>query len=334
VDFTGTLSFLPTHSNYGGLNSHLYLASFNRCTSKATFTEDFPELVLGIDSEACADIDEIPEDQTDRPLYPSETFLTANEHSLDAFTLSGEFRQNNHSVKAIITGSANVQRDSWGEASTPVALYDLLSTTEVSGSNEQISSGYLDSNNAFGATIEDLIDFTNEFNDQTNYSYDVIQQDINNLGIALEFETSEISDITGLSISTSANSNPLLSLDVALGSRRLDFDITNHSGTDLLDELGSDITEFSNNLSDHGVDINEYYNFAGFDFNEDLMHKLSITDQNNTQLYIFESCPLLLISCDNIGSVMVNNKTAATISYDQENDVYIIRYNDDSFEVL
>ena len=254
-------------------------------------------------------------------------------YGLDELTLSGEFRQNNQSVKAILTGSVNTRRDSWGGVTAPGDLSDLLPNTE---NFDQIPGGYAESNNAFGTTIEDLIDLTNEFNDLTNYSYDVRQQDINNLGIALEFETSAASDITGISISASSiYQNQLLSLDVALGSSRLEFDITNHRGSDLLDELGTNIDEFSDNLYYHyGVDIYDYYDFSGFDLNYDLMRKLSVTDQNNTQLHIFESCPFLLISCDDIGSITVNNKTAATISYDQENDVYIILYNDDSFEVL
>lgn len=326
VNFTGTLSFLPKHSNYGGIYSHLTLANFNRTASNVYFTEDFPILELGIDTQ---DVYE----SNDRPLYTSDMVIMGDLYGLDELTLSGEFRQNNQSVKAILTGSVNTRRDSWGGVTAPGDLSDLLRMTE---NFDQIPGGYAESNNAFGATIEDLIDLTNEFNDLTNYSYDVRQQDINNLGIALEFETSAASDITGISISASSiYQNQLLSLDVALGSSRLEFDITNHRGSDLLDELGTNIDEFSDNLYYHyGVDINDYYDFSGFDLNYDLMRKLSVTDQNNTQLHIFESCPFLLISCDDIGSITVNNKNAATISYDQENDVYIILYNDDSFEVL
>lgn len=326
VNFTGTLSFLGPHSNYGGLYSHLTLANFNRTASNAYFTEDFPILELGLDTR---DIYE----PNDRPLYSSDMIIMGDLYGLDELTLSGEFRQNNQSVKAILTGSVNTQRDSWGGITAPGDLSDLLPITE---NFDQIPGGYAESNNAFGATIEDLIDLTNKFNDLTNYSYEVKQQDINNLGIALEFETSATSDITGINISTSSiNSNQPLSLDVALGSSRLEFDITNHRGEDLLHELGTNIDEFSDNLYyDYGVDIYDYYDFSGFDLNYDLMRKLSVTDHNNTQLYIFESCPFLLISCDDIGSITVNNKTAATISYDQENDLYIILYNDDSFEVL
>ncbi|MFL2499827.1 MAG: hypothetical protein ACJ0QY_02955 [Porticoccaceae bacterium] len=328
VDFSGTLSFLEPHSNYGGLYFHLTLVGFNRSVSNAYFTEEFPILELGLDTQ---DIYE----SNDRPLYTSDMEITGGLYGLNALTLSGEFRQNNQSVKAILTGSVNTQRDSWGGITEPGDLADLISRTEVTGIFDQISGGDAVSNDAFGATIEDLIDLASEFNVQTNYSYDLKQQDINNFGIALEFETSATSDITGISISTSGiNTNQLLSLDVALGSSRLEFDITNHRGEDLLDELGTNMNEFSDNLFDYGVDIDDYYNSTGFNLTDSLMRKLSVTDQNNTQLHIFESCPFLLISCDNIGSITVNNKTAATISYDQENDVYIVLYNDDSFEVL
>jgi hypothetical protein len=338
VNFTGTLSFLPKHSNYGGIYSHLTLSNFNRTVSKVYFTEDLPILELGLDSDLDATSGELinpitPPESDDRPLYTSDMVTMYDLYGLDELTLSGEFRQNNQSVKAILTGSVITRRDSWGGVTVPVDLSDLLAITE---NFDQIPGGYAESNNAFGTTIEDLIDLTNEFNDLTNYSYDVRQQDINNLGIALEFETSAASDITGISISTSnINSNQPLSLDVALGSSRLEFDITNHRREDLLHELGTNIYEFSDNLYyDYGVDIYDYYDFSGFDLNYDLMRKLSVTDHNNTQLHIFESCPFLLISCNDIGSITVNNKTAATISYDQENDVYIILYNDDSFEVL
>lgn len=335
VNFTGTLSFLGPNSNYGGLYSHLTLANFNRIASNAYFTEDFPILDLGIDTQ---DIYE----SNDSPLNTSDMLIMGNLYGLDTLKLSGEFKQNNHSVKAIITGSANVSRDTWGGVTVPGDISDLLTRSDLTGSFDQITGGYAESNNAFGATIEDLIDLTNYFSNQDIFNnapgeyYTASQQNINNLGIALEFETSATSDITGISISTSSiNSNQPLSLDVALGSSRLEFDITNHRGRDLLHELGTNIDEFSDNLYyDYGVDINEYFDFSGFDFNDDLMRKLSVTDQNNTQLYIFESCPLLLISCEKIGSITVNNKNAATISYDQENDVYIILYNDDSFEVL
>jgi hypothetical protein len=335
VNFNGTLSFLGPNSNYSGLHSHLTLVNFNRTASNAYFTEDFPILELGIDTQDTYE-------PNDRPLYTSDMVIMGNLYGLDALKLSGEFKQNNHSVKAIITGSANVSRDTWGGVIAPGDISDLLTRSDLTGSFDQITGGYAESNNAFGATIEDLIDLTNYFSNQDIFNiapgeyYTASQQNINNLGIALEFETSATSDITGISISTSnINSNQPLSLDVALGSSRLEFDITNHRGRDLLHELGTNIDEFSDNLYyDYGVNIDDYYNYTGFNLTESLMRKLSVTDQNNTQLHIFESCPFLLISCDDIGFITVNNKNAATISYDQENDVYIILYNDDSFEVL
>ena len=330
VNFTGTLSFPGPHSNYGGLNSHLTLGNFNRTVSTAYFTEDLSILDLAI------------YESNGRPLYKSDMVITGNLYSLDELTLSGEFKQKNHSVRAIITGSANVSRDTWGGVTAPGDINSMLTRSGLTGSFDQITGGYAESNNFFGTTIEDLIDLANYssnqniFNNTSGEYYTAEQYNINHLGIALEFETSATSNITGISISTSSiNSNQPLSLDVSLGSSRLEFDITNHRGKDLLDELGTNIEEFSDNLYyEYGVDIEEYYDFSGFDLNDGLMRKLSVTDQKNTQLQIFESCPSLLISCDKIGSITVNNKTAATISFDQEDDTYIIMYNDDSFEVL
>jgi len=306
VIFAGKLSFLPTYSNYGGLNSLITMASFNRAVTAAYFAEDnLPILELGLEPQNVSD-------PIERPLYSSDIVITGNIFGVDALTLSGEFRQNNNSVKAILTGSSNTHRATWGGISQPGDISDILTRSsmadsfdQISGGDDprrqsenfdQISGGYLESYIAFGATIEDLIDLTDEFNNQTDYSYAVSQQDITSLGIALEFKTSTVSDITGLNISTAydENSNQLLSMDIALGSSRLDLDIT-----------------YPNNKP-----------------------QLTVTDQNNTQLQITEDCIEMPISCDNIGVVTVKGATAATISYDQEKDLYIIEYNDNSYEVL
>jgi hypothetical protein len=183
--------------------------------------------------------------------------VTESDDDLKSLILSGQFEQNSNSVKAIF--HASLEAETWDEISNSGSLSDV----------------YINTSN---------IDTFDEI---------VIYQD--NIGIDLEFEKSATSDITGLSISTAfdENSNVMFSMDIALGSSSLDFDLTN--------------------LEDNP--------------------QLTVTDHNGSKLQITTDCEIL-DSCEPTGSIKVNNKIAATISYDGEKELYIIEYKDDSFEVL
>ena len=61
-----------------GTSSLITIASFNRCVSKAIFTEDLPLLILGNDSEACVAADEMPSGETDREIYASDMIITGS----------------------------------------------------------------------------------------------------------------------------------------------------------------------------------------------------------------------------------------------------------------
>lgn len=116
------------------------------------------------------------------------------------------------------------------------------------------------------------------------------------IGISLILESSAVSDITGLNIAVGSNedSGVIFNMNVAFGSSRLGFDIRKQE----------------NNPS------------------------LTVTDQNGSKFQITAYCDELSGSCETLGNIMVDDEIVATISYDQENNVYIILYNDNSFEVL
>lgn len=183
--------------------------------------------------------------------------VTESNDNLKSLILSGQFEQNSNSVKAIF--HASLEAETWDDISNSGSLLDVYNNTSNIDTFDEI----------------------------------VIYQD--NIGIALEFEKSVTSDITGLSISTAfdENSNVMFSMDIALDSSSLDFDLTN--------------------LEDNP--------------------QLTVTDHNGSKLQITTDCEIL-DSCESSGSIKVNNEIAANISYDGEKELYIIEYKDDSFEVL
>lgn len=187
-----------------------------------------------------------------------------SDDELKGFTLSGEFEQDSNSVKAIF--HASLEAETWDDISNFDSLSDIFSNTSNIDAFDEV-----------------------EINTGDEFYQDSI-------GIALEFEKTAISDITGLSISTAydENSSVMFSMDIALDSSSLDFDLTN--------------------LEDNP--------------------QLTVTDHNGSKLQITEDCIEISDSCETIGNIKVNNEIAATISFDREKEFYIIEYKDNSFEVL
>ena len=140
-----------------GTSSLITIASFNRCVSKAIFTEDLPLLILGNDSEACVAADEMPEGQTDRSIYASDMIITGSVFSngqskmdIEQTRFSGTFDISDLSSIDFgleltevtnSTQSAVVQRNSWGGISDPGDLSDHITKTDIAGIFDAVSGG-------------------------------------------------------------------------------------------------------------------------------------------------------------------------------------------------
>lgn len=338
VTFAGELSLAPKTSAYSlpeywgipqnpfsefngfGLSAILStIPIYNRTVSTNNyFSEDLPILELGT----------IVEHDTDS-IEPQELTVFGESYNLEQIILNGEFRQNSNSVKAVFTGSAVHNRSSWGGINQPGELLDL---TQLSDNFDTISGGLLESIDTYESTIEELIEISDAFNNGFGDIQDPGVANIENVSVALEFETSPTSDISGINISAGANQTYAMKIDI--GSSRLNYVVNDVRGREILDYLGINYEEYLLYLEGFGEDIVSSQYLTGFDFDYEYMPQLKITDNNNTQLRIFESCHMLLIPCDQIGTIKVNNIIAATIAYDDENELYVIQYNDNSFEVF
>ncbi len=143
-----------------GTNSLVTIASLNRCSSTAIFTEDFPILVLGMNPEDCTSpLDSnLPEDWQDRPIYRDDMVITGsvfhngrNKMVIDQAEISGKFDATDFSsidFGVEVTEATNrtrsslVQRDSW---STPVSqpgdISEILERVTIDGNFDSIEGG-------------------------------------------------------------------------------------------------------------------------------------------------------------------------------------------------
>ena len=164
-----------------GTGSLITIASFNRCVSKAIFTEDLPLLILGNDSEACVAADEMPSGETDREIYASDMIITGSVFSngqskmdIEQTRFSGTFDISDLSSIDFgleltevtnSTQSAVVQRNSWGGISDPGDLDDHITKTDIAGIFDAISGGEYEhiQTESFTIDIKDLSALAREY---------------------------------------------------------------------------------------------------------------------------------------------------------------------------
>ena len=142
-----------------------------------------------------------------------------------------------------------------------------------------------------------LIDSATSFEDES----DIIGETEDNFigvdfGIALEFDLVGSSDTTGIMLTATRTGleSASLSLDITVGSARLEIDAI----------IVSDDVE------------------------------VTVTDQNGNTLILTETCNVETDICTVAGRIMIDGEQAAIIEQDADNDIFVITYQDGSFEVL
>ena len=118
-----------------GTNSNLTISSYNRCVSKAYFTEDFPQLVIGMDVNNCIAPDETNDAVADHEISINDMIIAGSvfgngrsKMDIDQARFSGSYDLSDFSsidfgleLSEVTnnTRGSNVQRDSWGGISDP-----------------------------------------------------------------------------------------------------------------------------------------------------------------------------------------------------------------------
>jgi hypothetical protein len=231
-------------------------------------------LVGTLEEGAILDCDnsDAPQGTTDCSGYieTQESIFTLDEFDL---TLSGTFSQGSESVTASIT--MNIDPDSSVHMQTGSLTSSWIGFYQA--------GQFLDSATSF----ESQSDIMGETEDN------FIGVDF---GIALEFDLAGSSDITGIMLTATRTGleSALLSLDIAVGSDRLEIDVA----------------------------------LAGDDV------QMTVTDQNGDTLLLAETCNVETDVCTVAGHIMINGEQAAIIEEETDSDILIITYQDGSFEVL
>lgn len=205
-------------------------------------------------------------------------------------------------------------------------------------------------------TIKDLLQLSNFSTAKYESDPDYINNEIDRgyyagnseymLAMGLNLEDDSISDINEIFITKSDGMNKNYSVDIKFNSENIDFDITHHDILNELVQFGSD-REFYENLVfyDHpNYVFGQPFLSRGENPFHDLLYdkeryqyqipKLTVTNQNNTVLQLFEKCPELVLNCEQLGTITVKGNTVANIVYDYVNNNYIVNFNDGTFETL
>ena len=181
LDYHSSTAQSGPQDDINGTNSNLTISSYNRCVSKAYFTEDFPMLVLGMDSERCIAADEFNDDEADRPIYINDMIIAGSVFSngrsqmdIDQTRFSGSYDLSDFSsidfgleLTEVTnnTKSSTVQRNSWSGISDPGDLNHNL--------NDDLSEG----------TISRVF-FSDAFDAVTGGDYEFLQLEAFDIDIA------------------------------------------------------------------------------------------------------------------------------------------------------
>jgi hypothetical protein len=210
---------------------------------------------------------------------------------------------------------------------------------------------------SFVTTLKDLLqldtfstakyedDLTNEAND-INRQFFASSNHENMLALAVKLPDDSISDIKEISITKSnAFNNKNYSMDIEMNSEHLDFDISYHDILNELTQVGSHRDYFEEYLAvypeyEYGQPFLSKGEHPLHDFLYDRdrsayqIPKLTVTNQNDTILQLFEICPELVLNCEQMGTIKVKGNTVGHITYDYTKNNYIVNFNDGTSEIL
>jgi hypothetical protein len=210
---------------------------------------------------------------------------------------------------------------------------------------------------SFVTTLKDLLqldtfstakyedDLTNEAND-INRQFFASSNHENMLALAVKLPDESISDIKEINITKSnAFNNKNYSMDIEMNSEHLDFDISYHDILNELTQVGSHRDYFEEYLAvypeyEYGQPFLSKGEHPLHDFLYDRdrsayqIPKLTVTNQNDTILQLFEICPELVLNCEQMGTIKVKGNTVGHITYDYTKNNYIVNFNDGTSEIL
>lgn len=239
------------------------------------------------------------------------------------------------------------------------AIYPVVALDDFAFSTPELTSEIILNNQDpnFVTTLKDLLQLdsfstpkykdglTNEAND-INRQFLASSNHENMLALAVKLPNDSISDIKEINITKSnALNNKNYSMDIEMNSEHLDFDISYH---DILNEL-TQVGSHRDNFEEYLAVYPEYeYGQPFLSKGEHPLHdflygrerylyqapKLTVTNQNNTVLQLFENCPEFVLNCEQMGTIKVNGNTVGHITYDYAKTNYIVNFNDGTSEIL
>lgn len=239
------------------------------------------------------------------------------------------------------------------------ASYQVVELDDIAFSTPVLPSEIILNNQdpSFVTTLKDLLqldtfstakyedDLTNEAND-INRQFFASSNHENMLALAVKLPDDSISDIKEISITKSnAFNNKNYSMDIEMNSEHLDFDISYHDILNELTQVGSHRDYFEEYLAvypeyEYGQPFLSKGEHPLHDFLYDRDRsayqtpKLTVTNQNDTILQLFEICPELVLNCEQMGTIKVKGNTVGHITYDYAKNNYIVNFNDGTSEIL
>ncbi len=246
-----------------------------------------------------------------------------------------------------------------GELSALARTYPSAELDDFAFSTPELPSEIILNNQdpSFVTTLKDLLqldsfstpkykdDLTNEAND-INRQFFASSNHENMLALAVKLPDDSISDIKEINITKSnAFNNKNYSMDIEMNSEHLDFDISHHDILNELTQVGSHRDYFEEYLAvyseyEYGQPFLSKGEHPLHDFlygKERFLYqvpKLTVTNQNNTVLQLFENCPEFVLNCEQMGTIKVNGNTVGHITYDYPKNNYIVNFNDGTSEIL
>jgi hypothetical protein len=271
----------------------------------------------------------------------AEVFFDMDEDLTERASTEGVFDMDIEALKALAVSYPVVELDDFAFSTPELPSEIILNNQDPS----------------FVTTLKDLLqlnsfstpkyeyDLTNEAND-INRQFFASSNHENMLALAVKLPDDSISDIKEINITKSnAFNNKNYSMDIEMHSEHLDFDISYHDILNELTQVGSHRDYFEQYLAvypeyEYGQPFLSKGEHPLHDFLYDRdrsayqIPKLTVTNQNDTILQLFEICPELVLNCEQMGTIKVKGNTVGHITYDYAKNNYIVNFNDGTSEIF
>ena len=271
----------------------------------------------------------------------AEVFFDMDEDLTERASTEGVFDMDIEALKALAVSYPAVELDDFAFSTPELPSEIILNNQDPS----------------FVTTLKDLLqlnsfstpkyeyDLTNEANDINRQFFGSSNHE-NMHALAVKLPDDSISDIKEINITKSnAFNNKNYSMDIEMHSEHLDFDISYHDILNELTQVGSHRDYFEQYLAvypeyEYGQPFLSKGEHPLHDFLYDRDRsayqtpKLTVTNQNDTILQLFEICPELVLNCEQMGTIKVKGNTVGHITYDYAKNNYIVNFNDGTSEIF